>query len=433
MLKSHELAIAYRDLEVQALELKGKINVLSETIETRSDDPETETRFSERAAMSHSLNEHYQKQVEALKELREQEHKEEEEGQALMSRAADTSGWDAELRELHSVASRVSFMDVLDAASKETFPVPGSAFAEYREQVMEHHLEDKPGTFPAELLLPRDELVSMDGGEFRVITTIGGNAQVGQRTIGGRLFANGEAAFLGASFPSVGPGAATFPVVTSTLLGVSIADSTAETIAAGTISLKRFVPLRIQISYEYAIREALEALGMEAAFQADLRGALQSGLDNIAVDAAINDLTNPTAAASEATLSTYMALFSNAVDAKAAIDYTQVRALLGLTTYKHAYGLTIANIGTAFELLPRERIRASSHLAQSGTGDQVGIVYRTGGGVSRFLAPVWRRLEILRDPYTQAKSGNVELIGAMYANAGMTAQDTHDEVSIQIS
>ena len=118
---------------------------------------------------------------------------------------------------------------------------------------------------------------------------------------------------------------------------------------------------------------------------------------------------------------------------KAAIDYTQVRALLGLTTYKHAYGLTLANIGTAFELLPRERIRSSAHLAQSNSGDQVGIVYKTGGGVNRFLAPVWRRAEILRDPYTQAKAGNVELIGAMYANAGMTAQDTHDQVSIQIS
>ena len=99
---------------------------------------------------------------------------------------------------------------------------------------------------------------------------------------------------------------------------------------------------------------------MEAAFSADLMGALQSGLDNIAIDAAISDLNNPTAASATATLSTYLGLFSNAVDAKAAIDFTQVRALLGLTTYKHAYGLTLANIGTAFELLPRERIRSSA-------------------------------------------------------------------------
>ena len=114
---------------------------------------------------------------------------------------------------------------------------------------------------------------------------------------------------------------------------------------------------------------------------------------------AITDLTDPTAATATATLPTYLSLFSDAVDAKAAIDFTQVRLLLGLSTYKHAYGLTIANIGTAFELLPRERIRSSSHLAQSNSGDQVAIAYKTGGGVNRFIAPVWRRMEILRDPY----------------------------------
>ena len=106
---------------------------------------------------------------------------------------------------------------------------------------------------------------------------------------------------------------------------------------------------------------------------------------------------------------------------------------MGLTTYKHAYGLTLANIGTAFELLPRERIRSSAHLAQSVSGDQVGIVYRTGGGVSRFIAPIWRRAELLRDPYSDSRRGNMRLHGTLYANAGMTAQDTHDEVSIQIS
>ena len=64
---------------------------------------------------------------------------------------------------------------------------------------------------------------------------------------------------------------------------------------------------------------------------ADLRGSLMSGLDNIAIDAAITDLTTPTAASSEASLNTYLRAYSNAVDAKAAIDFTQVRVLVGLT------------------------------------------------------------------------------------------------------
>ena len=416
MLKSHGI-----DLEIAALEQR-----IADLPELRADDQDFETRFNEGQSHQRDL-------IQLYKNIRAAEREEDLEGQALIARNADTSGWDAELRELHGVASRVSIMDVMEAASQETSPVSGSALAEYRGHVLDLNMEDKPGTFPTELLLPRDEIFAMDGDEFRAITTIGANASANQRTIGGRLFANGEAAFLGAIFPTVGPGDAVFPVVTSTTLGVSLTDGTQETIAAGSIALKRFNALRIQRAYEWAIRESYDAAGMEAAFAADLRGALQSGLDNISVDAAISDLTNPTAASATATLSTYMALFPNAVDAKAAIDHTQVRALLGLTTYKHAYGLTIANIGTAFELLPRERIRASAHLAQSISGDQVGIVYRTGGGVSRFIVPIWRRAELLRDPYSDSRRGNMRLHGTLFANAGLTAQDTHDEVSIQIS
>ena len=133
--------------------------------------------------------------------------------------------------------------------------------------------------------------------------------QANQRTIGARLFANGESAFIGAIFPSVGPGDAVFPVVTSTLLGVSLTDGTQETIAAGSIGIKRFVALRIQRAYEWAIRESYDAVGMEAAFSADLMGALQSGLDNIAIDAAISDLNNPTAASATATLRPTWACF----------------------------------------------------------------------------------------------------------------------------
>ena len=416
MLKSHGIA-----LEIAALEQR-----ITDLPELRADDQDFETRFGEGQGHQAAL-------IQLYKDKSTAEGEEDLAGQAAIARNADTSGWTPELRELHGIASNVDIAMVMASAAQETYPLAGTPLYDYRQAVLAPHLEDKPGTFPAELLLPRYELIKLDGNEFRAITTIGANAMVGQRTIGARLFANGEAAFLGASFPTVGPGAAVFPVVTSTLLGVSIADSTAEAIAAGSITLKRFVPLRIQISYEYAIREALEAVGMEAAFQADLRGALQSGLDNIAIDAAVTDLTDAVAVATTFTLSNYQGIFPNAVDAKAAIDYTQVRVLMGLVAYKHAYSLTIANIGTAFELLPRERIRASAHIAQMAGGDQAGITYKTGGGVNRFIAPIWRRMEILRDPFTQAKSGNVELIGAMYANAGMTAQDTHTNIHMQVS
>ena len=420
MLESHRLELEYGQTRQQ-------MNQLSADIENRAaDDPDMDTKLTERRSLWDTLIDIDTRKMAAAE-------KEDAEAQAAVSRDADTSGWDPELRELHQTVSQVSFMDVVESASKEAFPVAGSAFAEYRSHVLPSLIDDHPGTFPIELLLPRDELVVLEGGEFRAITVVAANAQASQRTIGMRLFAMGEAAYLGAIFPSVPAGDAVFPVITTATLGVSIADDTAETIAAGTITLKRFNALRIQRSYEYAIRESLDVIGLEAAFQADLRGSLMSGLDNIAIDAAITDLTTPTAASSEASLNTYLRSFSNAVDAKAAINDLQVRLLVGLSTYKHAHGKNISNIGTAFDLLPRERFRASAHLAAPVSNDQVAIAYRTGGGVNRFIAPIWRRADILRDPYTQGKSGNVELIGSMYANAGMTAMDTHDELSFQLA
>ena len=416
MLKSHGIALEIAKMEQRIEDLP----------EIRADQEDFETRFNEGQALQKDL-------IALFKSKSEAEEVEDTEAQAVIARNADTSGWDAELRELHAVASRVSIMDVVNCATAATFPAKDSAFGEYRAHVIPSQTEDNPGTMPIELFLPRNEIFELDGNEFRALTTIGANAQVGQRTIAGRLFANGEAAFIGAMFPTVGPGAAVFPVVTSTPLGVSLTDGTAETIAAGSISLKRYVPLRIQISYEWAIREAYEAIGLEAAFNADILGALQSGFDNIAIDAASADLMDPTAPSADVTLLDILSSFSDAVDAKAAIDHGQVRLMLGLHTYKFVHKLTIANIGTAFSLLPGERIRASGHMASVMAGDNLAIAYRTGGGVSRFICPVWRRAELIRDPYTTASSGNVRLIGAMYANAGLTATDTHEQLLFQTS
>ena len=168
MLKSHGIALEIAKMEQRIEDLP----------EIRADDQDFETRFNEGQALQKDL-------IALFKAQRAAEEEEDLVGQVVVSRNADTSGWDPELRELHKTVSQVSIMDVLDAATQETFPAAGSAFAEYRSHVMEHRVEDKPGTFPIELLLPRNELIVMEGGEFRAITTIGANVQANQRTIGG--------------------------------------------------------------------------------------------------------------------------------------------------------------------------------------------------------------------------------------------------------
>ena len=95
MLKSHGI-----DLEIAALEQR-----IADLPELRADDQDFETRFNEGQSLQRDL-------IQLYKNIRAAERQEDTEGQAIIARNADTSGWDAELRELHGVASRVSIMDV---------------------------------------------------------------------------------------------------------------------------------------------------------------------------------------------------------------------------------------------------------------------------------------------------------------------------------
>ena len=90
MLESHRLQIERSKLQI----------AINELPEIRMEDPEAETRQTERATKVQELLGIDQKLIDALEN-------EDKEAQAAMSRNADASGWDPELRELHSVASRV--------------------------------------------------------------------------------------------------------------------------------------------------------------------------------------------------------------------------------------------------------------------------------------------------------------------------------------
>ena len=412
MLKSHGIALEIAKMEQRIEDLP----------EIRADQEDFETRFNEGQALQKDL-------IALFKGKDEATEQEDRDAQAAIRRDADTDGWDPELREQQQLLSRVSLMDVLRAATTDTFPGPETPFGEYRSHILAPSPEDRPGTFPLELLLPREGRMEMLPDELRAVTVLAANTNVNQASVAARIFGNGDAAYIGGRFVPASGAAATFPVITSTTLGVSIADGTDETIAAGTIALKRLVPLRIQRALEWYEREFLEGTGFEAALSTDLIQSIGAGLDNIAVDTTISELTAPTAPTTDADLADFIAAYAKAVDAKAARSIEEVRLLVGTRVYGHAFTTSVASIVTAYQLLPRDRFRASANIANA--ADSHAIAYRTGQGPSRLVIPVWRRAQLLRDPFTAAAGGIMRLWATMYANAGLLDEATHQQFTFQ--
>ena len=349
--------------------------------------------------------------------------KEDTEAQAAVATNADTSGWTHELREFRKLGQRVTIRDYVAAATEERH-VDGAA-KEYNEHVFGTYAQ---GDYPLEMLLDRDEYFDMDSRTWGTLVTdekraeiTGTSATGGNLSFADRLLANSEAAYIGASFPTVGPGRHSYPIVSGTTVAGVIARGTAET-PAGGLSIQSADPERIQHSYEYAAADELQMPGIANALASDLRASLMSGLDNKVVD----DAYTATAAAVSATAITRQTMakifgaFGHAVNGIGARDVREVRLMVAQNVYADAAALSIANVGHFFTLMPHDRYRASAHLE-----NLYGLAYRTGSNIRRLLVPVWRRGTLLRDTGRLQLAGTVTLTGVMYADVILVNVDQH--------
>ena len=432
MLDSQRITEQVNGLEERMDALSAEIDAMPEL---RAEDGGYDEYVSQRQQKVRELNDLVGQFNAATVRLREATTKEERDAQAALANHADTDGWTQELRDFRDLAQRTSIADFLVAAANQR-SVEGAS-AEYRKEVLDI-APDAGGNgevfFPIEMLIDREERFDLDAAETRAIATVTADTSVMQESIAARLFATGEAAYIGATFPAAAPGQHSFPVVTSSAIAQMYARDANENIAAGQITTAKASAKRIQMSYEWASEDELSVNGLEAALAGDLRMSLSSGLDNFNVDRVLTTLTDPTAPMTQATLEDYLAAFSDGVDAKAAMNYMQVRLLVGLATYKHAYKRSIANIAHAMQILPMERFKPSAHIAPPQSNDQAAIVYRMGmPSVRRLFVPVWRRAELIRDRVTKQTQGQIRLTAAMYAATILSAQDLHDQIGFQLA
>ena len=412
-------------LRQEEIRLQEKLND-PKYVEIRSDDPDAETRMGERTALASELSD---KRLEIIKAL----DKEDKEAQAAMARHADTDGWTAELREFRDLAQRTNFETYVKAGAAMRHLPAGSPEEEYNKHVLG---QSNIGEVPLEMFLDRDEKLEINpqqAEEMRTVIT-GVAADAGNLTFVDRIFATSDGAYVGATYPAVGPGRHSYPVVDSRTSAAEFNRTGNET-PAGGISIVNADPTRIQRSYEVARSDELQMPGIGAALLRHIRNALRAGLDNKVIDDLITAI-KPSGHTTNSTLETLalvMGRYGAAVDGQGAKDVREVRLLVGTTpgtnpaTYGMVSALSISNVGHFMTLIPHDRFRGSKHIAAPASKNQDGIAYRTGApGMRTLIAPVWRTAEILRDTGRLQTRAQVTLTGAMYADVIVADSDLHE-------
>ena len=417
-LKSLELSRRASEMETENAELRLMINGME------PDATDRETKMNE-------YNAGLQSQLDVMKQRDAALDEEDKAAQLAMATHADTSGMTPQLRDFHNLGQRTSIVNYMQATISEQRAT--GAEAEYNDEVFGKNWQQ--GDYPLEMLLERGEygglaanaIADMQDEEKRTLIT-GVTAGSENENYIARLLADGDGAYLGASYPSVGPGRHSFPIVSGNTVAATIARGTAE-VPAGGLSIVNADPERVQHSYEINSADELQMPGLMPYMQSDLRVSLNSGLD-------VKVLTNLLAGLTEVndnttmTLAKLFAKFGGAVDGKGAKNVNQVRILASNESYTFVSNLSIANVGTFMSLVPHDRFLASSNMPDHGTANHGhGIAYRTGAGaLQRLIVPVWRRGQLLRDTGRLQLEGTITITGVMYADVIVVNGNLHQQL-----
>lgn len=344
---------------------------------------------------------------------------------------------DAESVELRSLRAKSKVSDFV-AAAVTGQGVKGES-AEYAAGV------GCPGQMPLDLLgAPNTETRA----EHRAVTS-GPAAETvtSTRPTVPAAFARTDAAALGIQMPMVDSGEAHYPALTTAPpAGMKAKDATADSTAAAFALTKR-EPGRL--TGQFLIR--VEDLALLPSMETDLRGAISARMAD-SLDAQVIDgdgtapnlnglfaqATDVSAAGAVETFGTGVSRFAALVDGTHANGWGDVSALIGTNTFSHYAGLFHGNsgemslydylMGKLAALRVSTRVPAVAGMAQKG----IAVLGAQGQPVT---VPVWRGVEMIVDPYTEAAKGQrvvtaVSLVGSPFIPYG-TSQvvEVHPKLS----
>lgn len=340
---------------------------------------------------------------------------------------------DAEGTERAKLLAESSIVPFIMEAS-EGKPVDGRE-AECRAAVLGD--DARAGLVPLDLLLPaagQPDIETRAAGDAVTPVAREALADGSQAAVLPRVFSRSIAARLGVSMPSVPVGAAVYPIMTSGTSAAMAADAVNVPATAGAFTGFTLEPTRLTAAYLFNARQTLQLRNFEAVLRRDLSAVMSDAMDNqiingdgtgVNVNGFLSELAAATVPAEATDWSQYLGEFTGLVDGINAYGLMDIRAVVGKLTFGYAHTLFRTGAtdngprASAYEYV-RERIggmSVSSRIPEAEAGKtQVNIAALTSYPGRNAVAPVWRAMELIRDPYTDAGKGQVRITAVMFWN-----------------
>ena len=259
--------------------------------------------------------------------------------------------------------------------------------------------------------------------EVRAVTPTPGASATEQAETVQPVFATGAGAFLGIDRPTIAMGQAVYPVLTSRpSVGGPHANSTDVADTTGAFDAALLPPKRIQAGFIYRRTDAMQFSGMDSALRMALNGGLQEKLDLDAIAGTDGLLTGTNLGNHNVTDVTTFALYLSQflysrVDGRFAESKSDIRVLMGATTYGHAGGVYQSSAyKSALSVLEQDSggVRVSASVPGAVSHKQNAVVRL---GMRRdAVQPVWGAVTIIVDEVTLSGKGEIEITAVMQMN-----------------
>lgn len=259
-----------------------------------------------------------------------------------------------------------------------------------------------------------------------------------------RIFSRSDTVYMGATMPSVPHGTAVYTVLTGGSVGAPQAEAGTIESAAATWTTKTVSPVRLTARYLYNVEGAALLDGMENALRSDLRSVLSDTLDEQVINGSgtapefsgiRSELTATAAAGSGVTgWDGLIQIATDGIDGKYAYELSDVRLLVGVQTHKllhTTFRATVPQNVSQFYALQGVTARASARMNKKASKKQ-GALRRVGNLAGETVVPVWDGLQIIRDPYSGAASGQIALTAIMLYSMAVLRTDSYAEIAVQV-
>ena len=336
-------------------------------------------------------------------------------------KAGKSADPDAEERERRKLVSQARATDIIFEAVEERAAT--GATAEARSALLGDRARER--MLPFEFLLPREE----ERTNVTPVTDAAASAGT-QASVIERVFTRSVAGRLLVSMPAVAIGESSFPVMTAGTTALQRSPDSAVVAQAGAFTGFSLDPIRLSARYLFRVEDTYRLRNFESILRRDLAAVMSDKMDDQVingdgvapnVNGYLSELAAPANPGATSTHAAWLALFTGLVDGLNAYTLSDIRAVIGTESYVNGESVYRGNQSndTVIQTLQQRSggITVSSRIPVAGNDKrQTNIAALTSYPGRNAVAPIWKAMEVIRDPYTGAASGQIALTAVMLWN-----------------